>query len=147
MVIDKICKMTVKGVQLKSECFLSITYGVLELWGKTPRDSALPIVLDRINIYSLNLFYLGPIDGQWSDWSSWSLCTHICGGGTRQRGRYCDSPEPRYGGSDCIGKNVELGPCGTEPCTGMNYIILTLLITLFSLFCMNYKNLMIIMVT
>ena len=32
MVIDKIYKMTVKGVKLKSENFFSILYGVLELW-------------------------------------------------------------------------------------------------------------------
>ena len=32
MVIDKIYKMTVKGVKLKSESFFSISYGVLELW-------------------------------------------------------------------------------------------------------------------
>ena len=34
MVIDKICKMTVKSVKLKSESFFSISHGVLELWRK-----------------------------------------------------------------------------------------------------------------
>ena len=37
MVIDKICKMTVKGVKLKSESFFSISYGVLEIWRENPR--------------------------------------------------------------------------------------------------------------
>ena len=37
MVIDKICKMTVKGVKSKSESFFSISHGVLELWRKTLR--------------------------------------------------------------------------------------------------------------
>ena len=35
MVIDKICKMTVKGVKSKSESFFSISHGVLDLWRKT----------------------------------------------------------------------------------------------------------------
>ena len=34
MVIEKICKMTVKGVKSKSESFFSISHGVLELWRK-----------------------------------------------------------------------------------------------------------------
>ena len=34
MVIEKICKMTVKGVKSKSESLLLISHGVLELWRK-----------------------------------------------------------------------------------------------------------------
>ena len=37
MVIDKICKMTVKGVKSKSESFFSISHGILELWRKNLR--------------------------------------------------------------------------------------------------------------
>ena len=44
MFIDKMCKMTVKGVKSKSESFFSISLGVLELWRKYLRraDSVLP---------------------------------------------------------------------------------------------------------
>ena len=35
MVIDKICKMTVKGVKSKSKSFFPISHGVLEYGGKT----------------------------------------------------------------------------------------------------------------
>ena len=35
IVFDKICKMTVKGVKLKSVSFFSISYGILKLWKKT----------------------------------------------------------------------------------------------------------------
>ena len=38
MVIDKTCKMTVKGVKLKSESIFSISYGVLEYEGKTLKE-------------------------------------------------------------------------------------------------------------
>ena len=34
MAIDKIRKMSIKGVKLKSESFFSISPGVLELWRK-----------------------------------------------------------------------------------------------------------------
>ena len=45
MVIDKIRKMSIKGVKLKSESYFSISPGVLELWKKNlggGADSALP---------------------------------------------------------------------------------------------------------
>ena len=43
MVIDKIRKMSVKGVKLKSESYFLLSPGVLELWRKNLRgaDSAL----------------------------------------------------------------------------------------------------------
>ena len=31
-VIDKICKITIKGVKLKSESFFGTSYGIFELW-------------------------------------------------------------------------------------------------------------------
>ena len=46
MVIDKIRKMSIRGVKLKSESFFSISPGVLELWRKNlggGADSALPV--------------------------------------------------------------------------------------------------------
>ena len=52
MVIDKIRKMSVKGVKLKSESYFSISLGVLELFRKNLRgaDSAPPPPgLDRVN--------------------------------------------------------------------------------------------------
>ena len=44
MVIDKIRKMSVKGVKLKSESYFLLSPGVLELWRKNLRgaDSAPP---------------------------------------------------------------------------------------------------------
>lgn len=39
--------------------------------------------------------------GAWGPWSPWSACTSTCGGGTRNRYRFCDSPPPRYGAKFC----------------------------------------------
>ena len=52
MVIDKICKMSIKGVKLKSESFFSIPPGVLELWrenlrGRIPPPPPVQIGLKR----------------------------------------------------------------------------------------------------
>ena len=56
MAIDKICKMTIKGVKLKSESFFLISYGLLELWLKNPKGGGggfHPPSLDRVKV---NLF-------------------------------------------------------------------------------------------
>ena len=64
MVIDKIRKMSVKGVQLKSESFFSISPGVLELWrqnlngGGGGADSAPPPVqYSRVNVENIALVH------------------------------------------------------------------------------------------
>ena len=50
MVTDKIRKMTVKGVKLKSESFFLLSPGVLELWRKNLRGGGfrLPPGIDRV---------------------------------------------------------------------------------------------------
>ncbi|XP_069681082.1 uncharacterized protein gogo [Periplaneta americana] len=52
--------------------------------------------------------------GGWGAWSPWTQCTSSCGGGTRSRYRFCDSPPPRYGAKFCEGASLETEPCGTE---------------------------------
>ena len=42
MVIDKICKMTVIRVKLKSESFFLISHGILEFWRKNLRGGRIP---------------------------------------------------------------------------------------------------------
>uniref|UniRef100_UPI00358E67E6 adhesion G protein-coupled receptor B3-like n=1 Tax=Myxine glutinosa TaxID=7769 RepID=UPI00358E67E6 len=58
---------------------------------------------------------LCPIDGHWSKWTSWSLCSVTCGNGTRQRTRDCNGPA--FGGSDCRGPWAEEQPCSNAACT------------------------------
>lgn len=57
-----------------------------------------------------------PTNGGWSIWSSWSLCTAECGGGTRQRTRICNNPTPSCGGSNCDGSSTESQSCNTQAC-------------------------------
>ncbi|XP_070177224.1 coadhesin-like isoform X4 [Littorina saxatilis] len=64
-----------------------------------------------------------PIDGGWTDWEDWestSKCTVMCGSGEKNqtRDRSCTNPEPRYGGSACVGEESENRTieCNTDDC-------------------------------
>ncbi len=54
------------------------------------------------------------VDGAWSKWGPWGVCTDESGAGRRQRERRCDNPPPAFGGHDCPGSPIETEPC--EPC-------------------------------
>ncbi|XP_060071882.1 semaphorin-5A-like [Ylistrum balloti] len=56
--------------------------------------------------------------GGWSPWSTFTKCTTYCGGGTQQRHRSCDSPQPFGFGKDCIGEGLETRTCNTHSCEG-----------------------------
>ena len=43
------------------------------------------------------------IAGDWSSWGDWSTCNSSCGGGVRERRRWCDNPTPSCGGQECVG--------------------------------------------
>ncbi|WAR06181.1 CADN-like protein, partial [Mya arenaria] len=59
-----------------------------------------------------------PIDGGYSDWGSYSVCTEDCGGGTKTRTRTCTNPQPENGGADCsaLGAASETADCNTQAC-------------------------------
>ena len=59
-----------------------------------------------------------PVDGGYSSWSEFSVCTKTCGNGTKYRTRICTHPRPAHGGRDCgrLGRNFEEILCNTHPC-------------------------------
>ncbi|XP_041031045.1 A disintegrin and metalloproteinase with thrombospondin motifs 17 isoform X1 [Carcharodon carcharias] len=57
------------------------------------------------------------VDGDWSMWSQWSMCSRTCGTGARFRQRKCDNPPPGPGGTNCQGASVEHKVCENLPCT------------------------------
>ncbi|KAL5248998.1 hypothetical protein ACHWQZ_G018005 [Mnemiopsis leidyi] len=74
--------------------------------------SAVPIqgpVSYRIRTNSL-------VDGGYSDFGDWSLCSAVCGGGTQTRTRTCTNPAPANGGADCVGDSSETRQCNTNAC-------------------------------
>merc|ERR1711970_1431682 len=43
--------------------------------------------------------YCPPIDGGFTDWSSWGQCSEPCGQGDHSRTRTCTNPAPQHGGA------------------------------------------------
>ena len=56
-----------------------------------------------------------PIDGKFGKWSDYSKYSQLCGGGTQNRKRKCDSPSPANGGADFIGNRTEICECSSHP--------------------------------
>lgn len=75
----------------------------IALWGNTVFDNMSPSLL--------------PVHGHWSEWTEWSKCDALCGGGVRQRNRTCSAPPPKNGGRDCEGMTRQSQTCNIQPCT------------------------------
>jgi len=50
------------------------------------------------------------VDGGWSDWSEWSLCSKAISG-IQTSTRECVNPIPRYGGKPCNGVRAVVREC------------------------------------
>nr|XP_047124211.1 coadhesin-like [Hydra vulgaris] len=61
-----------------------------------------------------------PLNGNWSLWSSWSLCSQPCGGGLQSRFRSCSNPVPNFGGQKCNGSFEEFVNCTSHNCKSVN---------------------------
>ena len=70
-----------------------------------------------IEIRNCNTFPC-PINGNYSSWSNFSLCSKSCGNGTMERTRNCSNPEPKHGGMNCsyLGLPKEVKSCNAFPC-------------------------------
>ena len=66
-----------------------------------------------------NKFYLlDAIDCQWSSWSKIEDCSKSCGGGS-QTFRRRQQVKSANGGKDCVGDDIKVEDCNTQPCSGM----------------------------
>ncbi|XP_063436524.1 coadhesin-like [Mytilus trossulus] len=57
-----------------------------------------------------------PVNGGWTDWNVWSLCSFSCGSGNRRRTRLCNKPAPSYGGIICNGNTSDVVSCNSHGC-------------------------------
>ena len=64
------------------------------------------------------------VDGGYSQWSMWSICSATCGVGVKMRSRICNSPPPRKGGKKCsrLGKPYETAECNEGECPKSTYM-------------------------
>lgn len=63
--------------------------------------------------------FVVPVDGGFSEWRAWDVCSVTCGTGTQTRTRDCTNPTPANGGADCTGDTTEVTSCEEGPCPGM----------------------------
>ena len=61
-----------------------------------------------------------PVNGGYSQWSTWGSCSQQCAGGTQQRSRSCTNPRPQNGGRNCnrLGPGTEKRICNSHSCQG-----------------------------
>ena len=57
-----------------------------------------------------------PIDGKFSEWSSFSACDRSCGGGKQFRTRQCNNPPAVFEGKPCEGPSRQEQLCNTHEC-------------------------------
>ncbi|XP_052286420.1 SCO-spondin-like isoform X2 [Dreissena polymorpha] len=53
------------------------------------------------------------VDGQWSSWTAWSLCSSHC---NQNQTRACNNPAPIGDGRDCPGLTTQTQGCYTDQC-------------------------------
>ncbi|XP_035900028.1 hemicentin-1-like [Anopheles stephensi] len=57
-----------------------------------------------------------PVDGGWTRWTNWTVCSGSCGVGHSLRLRSCSNPVPRHGGRQCEGSEHEVKTCKLQEC-------------------------------
>ena len=90
----------------------------------------LSFFLIRVLFDHLTLFL--SVDGGYSSWGTWSMCSRSCGVGSQQPSRTCTNPAPKYGGRTCyrqrwrLGRATERRSCATNVnCPGNKITIST----------------------
>ena len=102
---------------------LRVTRKVVQVIHKT-----LNFYFSKRNINVLHLFFKfgqrilyfleAAVDGMWTSWSRWSVCTRSCDGGKHFRSRTCTNPEPKDNGRYCVGPDKMDGFCNIARCPG-----------------------------
>lgn len=63
------------------------------------------------------------VNGGYTSWTDWSICSRSCGPGITSRHRTCSQPFPSLNGKDCsdIGEAFEQKSCFLKDCKGIAY--------------------------
>ena len=57
------------------------------------------------------------VDGNFSEWSNWTICSVTCSKGVKRRTRTCTNPSP-FNGANCTGNYTEQKVCDQGQCPG-----------------------------
>ncbi|KAI5106526.1 SCO-spondin, partial [Silurus meridionalis] len=57
------------------------------------------------------------VDGGWSAWTPWSVCSVSCGAGLQSRYRFCSNPERAGAGMPCLGPDRQDQACVQKACS------------------------------
>ena len=57
-----------------------------------------------------------PVDGGWTSWSRWTICSKSCGWGEQRRTRTCTDPVASHGGRECSGERFQNNKCMLRRC-------------------------------
>ena len=71
--------------------------------------------------YNIFMFFF-VVNGGYSDWKPYGVCSKTCGGGVQTRTRTCTNPPPSNGGDDCsrLGHGNTTRECNNQECPGKN---------------------------
>ena len=78
------------------------------------------LIVEVDHLLQFLMFSFGIVNGGYSDWKPYGVCSKTCGGGVQTRERTCTNPMPSNGGKNCSG----LGPenttreCKNQECPG-----------------------------
>lgn len=73
------------------------------------------------SVFSFNFCFLSlitAIDGGYTRWTTWTVCSKTCGKGTQLRFRSCTDPPPNGGSRSCdiLGKPIQTRKCNLARC-------------------------------
>lgn len=67
----------------------------------------------------MNHLFFFLVDGNWGQWSPYSVCSATCGERTKYKTRTCDTPSPANGGASCVGDATRTAACNAVACPGI----------------------------
>ncbi|XP_071943965.1 uncharacterized protein [Antedon mediterranea] len=61
------------------------------------------------------------VNGGWSEWTKWTVCSKTCKSGFAERYRMCTNPRPAFGGAICSGNSTQRIECQDSPCPEISW--------------------------